>query len=111
MIRDYDINEFKGDAIITYIVITEMMPDTEVHKMDSKKQKLISNDNFAKIFDKLNLERFMFVDNVKKIVPSIKADMFESLAFAMHQTSKKHLINFLVEHLDIVDIKKSLTNS
>ena len=109
-IRDYNINEFKGDAIITYIVITEILQDEDVCFMDDKKQKLISNKNFSKIFDDLKLERFMYVDNINNISDKIKADMFESLAFAIHEKSKSHLIKFLIKSLDVEDIKKSLTN-
>lgn len=36
-IKNYDVNEFKGDAIITYIVVTEILKDETVGKMHDKK--------------------------------------------------------------------------
>ena len=109
-IKNYDVNEFKGDAIITYIVVTEILNDEPVVRMHDKKTKLIENKHFIKMFNSLGLERFIFVDNVKDIGDKIKADVIESLAYAMHESSIKNLTTFLKKHLvkdEIIDhIKK-----
>ena len=44
-IKNYDVEEFKGDAIITYIVVTEILNDEPVVRMHDKKTKLIENMN------------------------------------------------------------------
>ena len=58
------------------------------------------------MFNSLGLERFIFVDNVKDIADKIEADVIESLADAMHQSSIKSLTTFLKRHLvkeEIID--------
>ena len=78
--------------------------------MHDKKTKLIENKHFIKMFNSLGLERFIFVDNVEDIGDKIKADVIESLAYAMHESSTKNLTTFLKKHLvkdEIIDhIKK-----
>ncbi len=59
-INDYDVNEFRGDAIIGYIVVTQIIKKDQVGKMDKSKQKLVSNDRLSKIFDLLNFDKFVY---------------------------------------------------
>lgn len=61
------------------------------------------------MFNSLGLGRFIFVDNVTNIGDKIKADVIESLAYAMHESSIKNLITFLKNHLvknEIIDYLK-----
>lgn len=100
-IKNYDPIEFKGDAIISYVVVTEILEDEPVGRMHDKKTKLIANKHFVEIFNLLDLQRFVYVDNVNDISDGIKADIIEALVYAMYKSSKTKMTEFLKKYLTI----------
>ena len=65
---------------------------------------MVNNFIYNQMFISLGLERFVFVDNVKDIGDKIQADVIGSLAYAMQESSIKHLTSFLKKLLVKVKI-------
>lgn len=108
IIKDYQVNEFKGDAILGYIVVTNILQKDIVCKMHSNKQKLISNESLSKMFDELGLENYLYTQSNMVTELKVKADVVEALIFAIHEKSKQIINSFLNKYLKKIDIEENL---
>lgn len=103
-INNYEVSEFKGDAIVGYIAVTKIIGKDKVGKMDDEKQKLVSNERLSDIFDKLKLDRFIYTQSNSEISLKIKADVIEALVYGIHEKSILKVTDFLRRYLSEEDI-------
>ena len=109
-INDYNVNEFRGDAIVGYIVVTQLIKDASVGKMDGEKQKLVSNKRLSIIYDDLQLEQFVYTQSGEDIQEKTKADIIEALVYAIHTKSLLLTSVFLQKYLNQKDIINDLNS-
>ena len=112
-IKNYDVNEFKGDSIIGYIVVMNFIKNENVGKMDLRKQSLVSNKRLSKIYDELSLDDYVYTQKNKteSLLPEkVKADIIEALVYAIHVKSSKLSLIFLEKYLNKNEIMDDLKN-
>ena len=107
--KDFERLEFLGDAVLDLIIADQLFSDTSDYKegeMTSKRSKLVNNDILAFIFDKINLDRFIRIEENFILPIKNKADFIEAIIGAIfHSNSYKDCVDFWNKVWEIVKIE------
>jgi len=89
---DFQKLEFYGDAV-SNMLIERFLLEKNLSFTDKSRYYgiLKSNESFGEIFDKLNLETYLYYPNIREN-PKIKADTFEALMGALHLTYSERAV-------------------
>jgi len=98
-ISDYDLNEFKGDSIATYITVVFFNDKKIVGEANKKKEKEICNKNMTRVFNNIDFEKYIYMQDNQDLKDSQKADIIESLIYALHQNEFDDCKHFIKKYL------------